>query len=80
MIKATIERVENGYIVSYEDERAEGTPCTVSEVIEDSESDPLKSGEGLLWWVAEFFGVGGSKHDEERIRIVRITRDGEVKE
>jgi len=31
----------------------------------------LKSGESLLWAVMEYFGFGGSKHDRERIMVVR---------
>jgi hypothetical protein len=74
-----ITRVSDGYILEhaieddYED-YAETIPVAshlVQSVISDNEDDELKSGEALLWRVVEYFNFGGSKHDKERIRIIR---------
>jgi len=43
--------------------------------VEDDETDELKSHENLLWEVITYFGFGGSKWDEERIKIVREKKD-----
>ncbi len=62
----TITRTDNGYSLKGSD----GTDS----VIEDSEKDELLSGESLLWTVMEYFNFSGSKHDPERLRIVRQKR------
>ena len=41
------------------------------DVIEEDEMDELVAGENLLWAVMDYFNFGGSKHDKERIRIIR---------
>ena len=65
-------RVDNGYILTAPDYDGLGM---AEWVIEDGEDTAglinLTSGENLLWEVMEYFGFGGSKHDGERIRIVR---------
>ncbi|MBE3137672.1 MAG: hypothetical protein IMZ43_09845 [Thermoplasmata archaeon] len=58
----TITRIDNGYMLHGVD---------YDSVIEDVEMDPLKSGEGLLRNVMSYFDLQGSKHDAERLRIVR---------
>jgi hypothetical protein len=75
MSKVTIERGDNGYLMGFEEEWEDGTPRKIFEVIQDDEVDELKSGEELLWWIMDYFGFGGSKHDAERLRIVRVKRD-----
>ncbi len=40
-------------------------------IIEDDEEDELKSHERLLNEVMDYFVFGGSKHDTERLRIIR---------
>ena len=68
MWSLTIQRLDNGYLLTAPDNEGLGE----SEwVIEDSDTDNLLSGEYLLWEVMEYFNFGGSKHDSERIRIVR---------
>ena len=62
MWKLVIIRSENGYIVKGND---------TDIVIEDNTSKPLDSGEHLLWEVMHYFNFGGTKHDEERLRITR---------
>jgi len=61
-------RAGNGYTLRFPNDMGDGF-CL--DVIEDDESDELKSDEELLWHVMEYFGIGGSKHDPERLRIVR---------
>ena len=66
-----IERVDNGYLLTASDQEGDG-PST--RVIEDGDwcgLVNLTSGEALLWEVMDFFNFGGSKHDKQRIRIVR---------
>jgi len=62
-----ITRVDNGYKLT-----GSGDSFNPREtVIEDSETDELISHEQLLFEVMEYFNFGGSKHDPERIRIIR---------
>ena len=80
--RISIVRGDNGYLLEYEDENEDGSPRTIFEVIQDGPDNQaltgaLKSGEELLWWVMDYFGFGGSKHDAERIRIVRVKREEE---
>ena len=56
-------RTANGYYLSGSD--------GVKVSIEEDESDELLEHEKLLWEVMEFFNFQGSKHDAERLRIVR---------
>ncbi len=58
-----IDRIENGYILTDQDGRLW--------VIEEEEDDYLKVHETLLWYIVNHFNFGGTKHDPERIRIVR---------
>ena len=72
----TIERVGNGYILTTPDHEGAGP---AEWVIEDGPDEfglaNLTSGEILLWEVMDFFNFGGSKHDKQRIRIVREAGD-----
>jgi len=58
----TIEAVQNGY-------HLKGTDF--NEVIEENEDDPFWCNEQLLWRVMSYFNFQGSKHDPERIWVVR---------
>ena len=69
--KLIINKVENGYILSYEDELNDETKIVRKIVIQEDESDELKAHEEMLWQVIEYFGFYGSKHDKERIRVIR---------
>ena len=62
-----ITREGNGYVL----DGVSDSGGRLRTVIEDDEVDELKSGESLLWAVMEYFGFGGSKHDRERIMVVR---------
>lgn len=65
-----IKKVNNGYILYNSD----GT----EDVVEEDERDELKVHEALLWKVMEAFNFQGSKHDPERLRVVREKPNGEV--
>jgi len=70
-----ITRGDNGYKLRWADELDDGSDVWHEEYIQDDEGDGLKSGEELLWWIVDYFGFGGSKHDAERIRVVREKQD-----
>lgn len=58
-----ITSVNNGYIIE---------PCEEPiSVIQENEKDELKAHEELLYTVMEYFNFQGSKHDAERLKIVR---------
>ena len=44
-------------------------------VIEEDPQDDLAEHEHLLWAIMEFFGFTGSKHDPERLKIIRKKGD-----
>jgi hypothetical protein len=70
--KLTIKRVDNGYLVSgITVSNTTGESFYFEEVIEDGDTDTLTSHYKLLYTVMEYFNFGGSKHDPERIRIIR---------
>jgi len=72
----SIEKVENGFLIEYPEEDNEGKELIVRHVIEDDvEGDELDAPEALLWWVLDYFGCYGNKHDPERLRIVREKHD-----
>jgi len=62
-----ITRESNGYVL----DGVSDSGGRVRTVVEDDDVDELKSGESLLWTIMEYFNFGGSKHDKERIRVVR---------
>ena len=68
-----VRRTMNGFVLSWSDECADDTTKTFvqEEVVEDDDQDELKSGEEMLWKLIEYFGLSGSKHDKERLRITR---------
>lgn len=58
----TITRIDNGYVLQGNN---------IDYAIEDNDQDELRSHADLLWKIMEYFNFGGSKHDPERIRIIR---------
>ncbi|OGM09224.1 hypothetical protein A2Z67_04775 [Candidatus Woesebacteria bacterium RBG_13_36_22] len=63
-----INRARNGYVL----ERG-GEPFSI--VIEEDENDDLKEHEELLWEVMEYFDFQGTKHNKERLKVVRTEND-----
>ena len=66
--RITIEKVESGYILDVPESNDE---LGKKWVRGEDEQDELKAIEAVLWDVLGYFGHSGSKHDAERIRIVR---------
>ena len=66
-----IERVDNGYQLIDDDDEEH----TRKQVIQEDEEDELCAIEELLWQIIEWAGMVGSKHDKERIRIIRKAGD-----
>lgn len=66
-----ITRVHNGFVCQFKNE----DDIIQAEVISDEEDDSLKGGELLLWWIIDYFGIDGSRHDAERLTITREPGD-----
>ncbi|CAK0779125.1 hypothetical protein CCP2SC5_880015 [Azospirillaceae bacterium] len=67
---AVISRVDNGYEVR------EYTGDEKSELVcEDSAGDELISFESVLWEMLDFFSMGGSRYDKERLVVSRQPGD-----
>lgn len=77
--KLTIEKVVNGYIVTHPDELEDGVEVEYRDVIEDRDTDDgeLEAGLDLLYFVMEYFGLIGSKHDKKRLRAEIVERDND---
>lgn len=73
-MKLIIEPADNGIILTSKSIE-ESIPDRVF-VFEDNEINK-KHIAHLLWQVIEELGEVGSKHDEERVRIIRVNREGE---
>jgi len=72
MWSLTIQRLDNGYLLTSPDCEGLGpSEWVVEDGPDGNEFINLSSGEALLWEVMDYFNFGGSKHDAERIRIVR---------
>lgn len=56
-------KVENGF--SIKDNEGKIT------VVEEKDGDELAAAEALLWAILEFFNLNGTKHDRERIAVIR---------
>ena len=79
-MELTIEQVENGYILSYNEAGEDEINATSKHiVIEEDEIDKYgtKTTKKLLYAIMDHFGLCGSKHDEERIYIERRDQNGE---
>ncbi len=70
-----ITRVDNGYLLESFGNAPEGEDFIVKSVIEEDDQDELACHEKLLWEVMEYFGFRGSKHDEERLKVIREKRE-----
>ena len=68
-------RTQNGYILKTPQENLDDSVYYEQSVIQDNEKDDLKSHEELLWEIMEYFNFSGTKHDVERLRIIRQKRE-----
>jgi hypothetical protein len=69
-----ITRVHNGYVCRYPSSN-DVREFFETEVFSDDDADELASGEDLLNWIIDFFGIGGSRHDAARLGIAREPGD-----
>ena len=69
-----ITHVKNGFACKYPSSN-DVREFFETEVFSDDETDELASGEALLWWIIDFFGIGGSRYDAARLRIAREPGD-----
>jgi len=60
-------RVSNGYLLEHSDGE--------KVVVEESLDDNLRDHEQLLFEIRDYFNFQGSKHDMERIQIVRQSNE-----
>ena len=65
-----IEKTETGYVLDTPEPNEELGKRWVREESDD-ENDELHAIERVLWDILQYFGHYGSKHDPERLRIVR---------
>ena len=67
MWKLEINREDNGYTLNGKFRDSD----IVSTMVIEETNDELEVHEKLLWNIMEYFAFSGSKHDDERIRVVR---------
>ena len=77
-MKLTITQADNGYILDYYDEEIKEQRFIAIEDV--SQGIDTISGarltQKLLWEIMEYFGIFGSKHDTEKIKIVLENENG----
>ena len=75
-----IKKVLNGYLLTgHFGEYTVRNDMVISERADEtiSENPELVAGYEMLWEVLEYFGLYGSKHDAERIRVVIVKREAD---
>ena len=77
--KLELSKVSNGYVVKYDDTDDDDGSTKTTEVVYELDKgvkeDCVKIQE-MLYFLLDYFGDGGSKHDEYRIRINVIDKEG----
>jgi hypothetical protein len=68
--KLTITSEMNGYVLEGDIEGIKH-----KWIIEEDEKDSLAADEKLLYEVMNYFGFQGSKHDSERLRVIREKKE-----
>ncbi len=68
-----IVRVSNGFIITtpFDDDGSSDNKVVIAE----NEDDELSAGQELLWNIMDYFGLGGSRHDAQRLTITREKGD-----
>ena len=75
-MEVIIERADNGYIILSDSNMEEGSDRKYKDVFEDcGDFQEVESFIKAVWFLAEYFGVLGSKHDEKRFWVGMIPRD-----
>ena len=84
-MKLIIETANNGYILSYQEtleteEENNEKEETKYIVVEDKDGNnstvETRTTQSLLWAVMEYFNLFGSKHDTERVSVIRRDING----
>ena len=65
VMRLTIERVSNGFLVRNEEDLS----VTVFQEPDDDYFSIVEAGHGMLWEIIDFFGLYGSKHDAKRLAV-----------
>ncbi len=77
-MKLTITQADNGYILTYYDPEIKETRHIAVEDL-DERVDCISGArltQKLLFEIMEYFGIFGSKHDEEQLRLVLEDKNG----
>ena len=72
-----ISKVSNGYTLQPLGEDYKDDGITVYQQNDSNEFGELGAMFEVLYEVIQYFGVYGSKHDEKRLRVIIVNRDGE---
>ena len=66
-----IRKVENGFVLSWEEELEDRILIGKESIVEDLDTDfsEIETLQRLLWEITEHFGYYGSKHDKKRLCI-----------
>ncbi len=86
-MKITIERVENGFVLSwdeYNDRIDEITGAAIDPVIEkkrvfggqaDEEDNFAEYGKEMFWELLDLLGLSGTAHNRDRVQVVIVAGD-----
>ena len=69
MWELKIEKIENGYVLSHEEEIEDGKFKTTKEVVEERGEDEKEAMTRLLEGVAEYFGIQHDKFAADNLNI-----------
>jgi hypothetical protein len=69
-----ITRVQNGFVCRYPQSN-EVREYFETTVFSDDDADEIKSAEELIYWLINYFGIGGSRYDAARLTIERVPGD-----
>lgn len=73
-MKVTIEKVENGFVISYIDTDNVVTPDVEKKLafggLGEEEDNFVEAGMNALWELIELFSLRGDRHDRERLRVL----------
>ncbi len=80
MWQITITKADNGWVLEYpSDVEGELEPRYLA-VEDPPDGNEVKSAQKMLWEVMEYFNLFGSKHDSERLRVIREKDHKEIKD
>ena len=72
-----IEKVDNGFIcTTYVPEEEDDVYVEHKNVFTDPADYEVKEFVDLVWFLAEYYGVLGSKHDKERLWVGLVDQEG----